>query len=62
MSHLWDLPIMELTLLLSIKYQMKLKMFTKKYQICLIIGGGNIFRGIKGASEGIDRHQIIWEC
>ena len=27
----------------------------KKYQICLIIGGGNIFRGIKGASEGIDR-------
>ena len=30
-------------------------MFIKKYQICLIIGGGNIFRGIKGASEGIDR-------
>ena len=25
------------------------------YQICLIIGGGNIFRGIKGAAEGIDR-------
>ena len=25
------------------------------YQICLIIGGGNIFRGIKGSSEGIDR-------
>ena len=25
------------------------------YQICLIIGGGNIFRGIKGASDGIDR-------
>ena len=25
------------------------------YQICIIIGGGNIFRGIKGASEGIDR-------
>ena len=34
---------------------MRLKMFIKKYQICLIIGGGNIFRGIKGASEGIDR-------
>ena len=31
------------------------KIFKKKYQICLIIGGGNIFRGIKGASEGIDR-------
>ena len=25
------------------------------YQICIIIGGGNIYRGIKGASEGIDR-------
>ena len=25
------------------------------YQICLIIGGGNIFRGVKGASQGIDR-------
>ena len=25
------------------------------YEICLIIGGGNIFRGVKGAAEGIDR-------
>ena len=24
-------------------------------QICLIIGGGNIYRGIEGASEGVDR-------
>ena len=31
------------------------KVYKKKYQICLIIGGGNIFRGIKGSSEGIDR-------
>ncbi len=31
------------------------KVYNKKYQICLIIGGGNIFRGIKGASQGIDR-------
>ena len=31
------------------------QVFEKKYQICLIIGGGNIYRGIKGASEGIDR-------
>ena len=31
------------------------KVYKNKYQICLIIGGGNIFRGIKGASEGIDR-------
>tara|TARA_B100000963_G_scaffold87863_1_gene75433 strand:- start:2964 stop:3665 length:702 start_codon:yes stop_codon:yes gene_type:complete len=29
--------------------------YKKNYQICLIIGGGNIFRGIKGAAEGIDR-------
>ncbi len=29
--------------------------YKNNYEICLIIGGGNIFRGIKGASEGIDR-------
>ena len=29
--------------------------YNQNYQICLIIGGGNIFRGIKGAAEGIDR-------
>ena len=31
------------------------KIYKKNYQICLIIGGGNIYRGIKGAAEGIDR-------
>ena len=31
------------------------KIYEKNYQICLIIGGGNIYRGIKGAAEGIDR-------
>ena len=31
------------------------KVFESEIQICLIIGGGNIFRGIKGAAEGIDR-------
>jgi len=31
------------------------KIANLNYEICLIIGGGNIFRGIKGASEGIDR-------
>ena len=31
------------------------KVYELGYQICIIIGGGNIFRGIKGASEGIDR-------
>ena len=25
------------------------------YQICIIIGGGNIFRGLQGAEKGIDR-------
>ncbi len=29
--------------------------YLSDFQICLIIGGGNIFRGIKGAAEGIDR-------
>ena len=29
--------------------------YDKSFQICLIIGGGNIFRGISGAAEGIDR-------
>jgi len=31
------------------------EIYNNEYQICLIIGGGNIFRGIKGAAEGIDR-------
>ena len=31
------------------------KIFNSNIEICLIIGGGNIFRGIKGAAEGIDR-------
>ena len=31
------------------------EVYKSKFEICLIIGGGNIFRGIEGASEGIDR-------
>ena len=31
------------------------KIASLNYEICLIIGGGNIFRGVKGASECIDR-------
>jgi uridylate kinase len=31
------------------------KIFNSNIEICLIIGGGNIFRGISGAAEGIDR-------
>ena len=26
-------------------------------QVAIVIGGGNIFRGLKGASEGMDRTQ-----
>lgn len=31
------------------------KIHSKKIQICLVVGGGNIFRGAKEASKGIDR-------
>ena len=31
------------------------EVYKNNYEICLIIGGGNIFRGIEGSSEGIDR-------
>ena len=26
-------------------------------EVCLVIGGGNIFRGVSGASKGMDRVQ-----
>mgnify|MGYP001470023826 CR=1 FL=1 len=45
LSHNWQgasIPLIE-------------SVFDSRIQICLIIGGGNIFRGIQGASEGIDR-------
>ena len=29
--------------------------YKNKKQICIVVGGGNIFRGISGASQGIDR-------
>ena len=31
------------------------KVYKKKYQICLIIGGGNIFRGLQGSAQGMER-------
>ena len=31
------------------------EVFENKHQICLIIGGGNIYRGKEGSSEGLDR-------
>jgi len=30
---------------------------TKKIDICIVIGGGNIFRGLSASSEGMDRAQ-----
>ncbi|MDA8658189.1 UMP kinase [Flavobacteriaceae bacterium] len=33
------------------------KVFDEKTEIAIVIGGGNIFRGISGASEGMDRVQ-----
>ena len=29
----------------------------KKIDICIVIGGGNIFRGLSASSEGMDRAQ-----
>jgi len=32
-------------------------------EVAIVIGGGNIFRGVAGASNGIDRVQgDLWEC
>ena len=31
-------------------------------QICLVIGGGNIFRGMAGAAKGMDRAQADYMC
>ena len=33
------------------------KVFDKGVEIAIVIGGGNIFRGISGASKGMDRVQ-----
>src|SRR3546814_20225972 len=29
-------------------------------EICLVIGGGNIFRGMAGAAKGMDRAQAVY--
>ena len=31
------------------------KVYKKGKEICIVVGGGNIFRGISGAAQGIDR-------
>jgi uridylate kinase len=39
------------------------KIHDKGIEIAIVIGGGNIFRGVAGASNGMDRVQgITWEC
>ena len=45
---------LNISTVLNIANEIK-KIYDHQYEICLIIGGGNIFRGIKGAAEGIDR-------
>lgn len=35
----------------------------KGCEIAIVVGGGNIFRGIQGVAQGTDRVQgDIWEC
>ena len=31
------------------------KISKKNVQVCIVVGGGNIFRGVAGASQGIER-------
>ena len=32
-------------------------------EVCLVIGGGNIFRGLTGAAKGMERASLtIWGC
>ena len=45
---------LNISTVLNIANEIK-KIYDHQFEICLIIGGGNIFRGIKGAAEGIDR-------
>ena len=33
------------------------EVFARKVQVAIVIGGGNIFRGLQGAAEGFDRIQ-----
>ena len=32
----------------------------KKIDICIVLGGGNIFRGLSASSEGMDRAQAVY--
>ena len=39
-------------------YALEIKnLYKNKIQIAIVIGGGNIFRGVSGSSEGVDRVQ-----
>ena len=40
------------------QYAEEIKKLTEhKVEVAIVIGGGNIFRGVKGATEGMDRVQ-----
>jgi uridylate kinase len=40
------------------KYALEIKQVVSKgYQVAVVIGGGNIFRGLQGAAKGMDRVQ-----
>ena len=35
----------------------------KGKEICIVVGGGNIFRGVSGAAQGlIELLRMVWEC
>jgi uridylate kinase len=38
------------------------KIHDKGIEIAIVIGGGNIFRGVAGASNGMDHKGTTWEC
>ena len=41
-----------------IEYAQEIKgVIDKGVEVAVVIGGGNIFRGLKGASQGMDRTQ-----
>ena len=44
-------------------YAQEITITQKGVEIAIVIGGGNIFRGMAGSNEGsIGFKQIIWEC
>ena len=48
------------------EYAQEIKQVVEKnIEVAIVIGGGNIFRGVAGELNGMDRvqgDQITWEC